>query len=110
MQSARRARRRNGSTPPDHRVAHGAVIHLARSLLMSRWIVTVFLLVILSGCSSMPRTFQPLDPIAPDQVSHQAWNQIVQAHVREGQVDYSAIQADSRLEDYLEELNRIDPT
>ena len=77
---------------------------------MSRWIVTVFLLVILSGCSSMPRTFQPFDPIAPDRVSHQAWNQIVRAHVQEGQVNYSAIQADGWLEGYLEKLNRIDPT
>jgi len=76
---------------------------------MSRWIVTVSLLIILSGCSSMPRTFQPLDPIAPDQVSHQAWGQIVQAHVRGGQVDYSAIQADNRLDGYLGKLNRIDP-
>jgi len=76
---------------------------------MGRWIVTVSLLIILSGCSSMPRTYQPLDPIAPDQVSHQAWGQIVQAHVRGGQVDYSAIQADNRLDGYLGKLNRIDP-
>src|SRR5690349_7556377 len=109
MQSARRARRRNGCTPPDHRVAHGAVIHLARSLLMSRWIVTVSLLIILAGCSSTPRAFQPADPITPDRVSDQAWGQIVQAHVRGGQVDYSAIQADNRLDGYLGKLNRIDP-
>ena len=76
---------------------------------MSRWIVTVSLLIILAGCSSTPRAFQPADPIAPDRVSHQAWGQIVQAHVRGGQVDYSAIQADNRLDGYLGKLNRIDP-
>jgi len=76
---------------------------------MSRWIVTVSLLVILAGCSSTPRSFQPADPIPPDQVSHQAWDRIVQAHVRDGQVDYSAIQTDSRLDGYLRELTRIDP-
>ena len=77
---------------------------------MSRWIVTAFLLVILAGCSSTSRSFQPADPIAPDRVSHQAWDQIVWAHVRDGQVDYSAIQTDRRLDGYLGELNRIDPT
>ena len=76
---------------------------------MSRWIGAIFLVVILAGCSSTPRTFQPADPIAPDRVAHRAWDQIVQAHVRDGQVDYPAIQADSVLDGYLGELNRIDP-
>ena len=77
---------------------------------MNRWIGAALLLVILAGCSSAPRTFQPADPIAPDQVSHQAWERIVLAHVRDGQVDYPAIQADGRFDGYLRELNRIDPT
>ncbi len=77
---------------------------------MNRWIGAVLLLIILTGCSITPRTFKPADPIAPDQVSHQAWDQIVQAHVRDGQVDYPAIQASSRLDGYLGELTRIDPT
>ncbi|TKB67128.1 MAG: DUF547 domain-containing protein [Nitrospira sp.] len=76
---------------------------------MSRWIGAVLLVLILAGCSTTPRTFQPADPIAPDQVSHQAWDQIVQAHVRDGQVDYPAIQADGMLDGYVRELNHIDP-
>jgi len=77
---------------------------------MSRWIGVVFFLFILAGCSITPRTFQPADPIAPDLVSHQAWDQIVQAHVRDGQVDYPAIQANGTFDGYVRELNRIDPT
>jgi hypothetical protein len=77
---------------------------------MSRWIGMILLVVILAGCSTAPRTFQPVDPIAPDRVSHQAWDRIVQAHVHDGQVDYLAIQADGTLDGYLRELNRIDPT
>jgi hypothetical protein len=77
---------------------------------MNRWIGAIILLVILVGCSTTPRTFQPVDPFAPDRVSHQAWDRIVQAHVRDGQVDYPAIQTDGKLDGYLSQLNRIDPT
>ena len=77
---------------------------------MSRWIGAVLLVFILAGCSMAPRTFQPGDPIAPDLVSHQTWDRIVQAHVRDGQVDYPAIQSGGLLDGYLGELNRIDPT
>lgn len=77
---------------------------------MSRWIGAVLLLVILAGCSITPRTFQPADPIAPDRVSHQAWDRIVQVHVRDGQVDYPGIEADGTLDGYVRALNRIDPT
>jgi hypothetical protein len=77
---------------------------------MNRWLGLVLLLVTLTGCSITPRTFQPVDPIAPDRVSHQAWDKIVEAHVHDGQVDYPAIQASGRLDGYLRELNRIDPT
>ena len=77
---------------------------------MSRWIGAMLVLVILAGCSSTPRTFQPADPIAPDRVSHQAWDRIIRAHVRDGQVDYPGIQADGTLDGYVRGLNRIDPT
>jgi hypothetical protein len=77
---------------------------------MIRWVGAVLLLVILSGCSGMPRGFQPIDPIAPELLSHQTWDRIVKAHVRDGQVDYPAIEADGRLDGYLSDLNRVDPT
>ncbi len=77
---------------------------------MSRWIGLVLLLLTLAGCSSGLQTFQPVDPIPPDRVSHQVWGHIVQAHVHDGQVDYPAIQAEGKLDGYLRDLNRIDPT
>ncbi len=77
---------------------------------MSRWIGVVLLVLTLAGCSVTLRTFQPSDPIAPELVSHQTWDRIVQAHVHDGQVDYPGIQASGLLDRYLEELNRIDPT
>jgi hypothetical protein len=77
---------------------------------MSRWICAVLLGLTLAGCTITPRTFQPADPIAPELVSHQTWDRIVQAHIHDGQVDYPAIQDGGRLDGYLGELNRIDPT
>ena len=76
---------------------------------MSRWIGMILLVVILAGCSTASRTFQPADPIAPDLVSHQAWDRIVRIHVGDGKVDYPAIQAGGLLDGYLGEINRIDP-
>jgi len=68
------------------------------------------LALILSSCSAIPRSFTPVDPISPDRVSHEIWNQIVRAGVRDGLVDYPSIQAGGELDRYLAELNRIDPT
>jgi len=71
----------------------------------------LFILVwMVSGCSTAPSSFSPVDPIPPDRASHDLWNEIVQTAVREGQVDYPLIQSDRKLERYLVELNRIDPT
>lgn len=76
---------------------------------MSRWIGMFLLASLLTGCSSGPRTFRPIDPLAPDHVSHRVWDEIVQAYVHDGQVDYAAIQAGKQLDGYVGELNRIDP-
>jgi Protein of unknown function, DUF547 len=77
---------------------------------MSRWLGIFLLVGLLAGCSTAPRAFQPTDPIASHHVSHLAWDRIVQGHVRDGQVDYPAIQAGGQLDGYLGQLNRIDPT
>ena len=77
---------------------------------MNRWTGGVLLLMVLAGCTGGPRMFKPADPIAPEQVTHQAWDRIVRSHVRDGHVDYPAIQDDGRLDGYLRELNRVDPT
>lgn len=71
--------------------------------------MTFALTVLLSACATVPRSFTPTEPIAADRASHEAWDQIVQAHVHDGQVDYPAIQAGGRLEGYLKDLDRIDP-
>jgi hypothetical protein len=76
---------------------------------MNRWVFGILIGALLAGCSSPPRNFRPVDPIAPDQVSHRLWDQVVQAHVRDGQVDYAAIQTSGKLDSYLGQLKRVDP-
>ncbi len=41
--------------------------------------------------------------------SHKAFDEVLQAHVKNGVVDYSAIAADARFAAYLEQLNQVDP-
>ena len=42
-------------------------------------------------------------------VDHQLFDQILKAHVSDGKVDYTAIKADSRFQDYLDYLADTDP-
>jgi hypothetical protein len=63
----------------------------------------------LAACSTVPKSFTPDRPIAPEQFSHQIFEDLIRSHVADGVVDYPAIATDGRLETYLGQLNRIDP-
>ncbi|GKS64727.1 DUF547 domain-containing protein [Nitrospira sp.] len=73
-----------------------------------RWIV-LSLLVLAAGCSTVPTTFKPAEPILPEQFSHKVFDELLAAHVRDGAVDYPAIQSDERLRAYLSQLDQVDP-
>jgi hypothetical protein len=66
-------------------------------------------LVLFAGCSSVPRVFSPVQPISPQDITHEAFDRLLQAHVRDGHVNYAAIRADGRLDEYLRQLDRSDP-
>jgi hypothetical protein len=70
-------------------------------------LATVALLIF--GCSGVPGTFAPTRPLPPNEVSHKAFHEVLQAHVREGQVDYPAIQASEPFRRYLDQLDHVDP-
>lgn len=73
-----------------------------------RWIILT-LAVLAAGCSTVPTTFKPAELILPEQFSHKVFDELLDAHVRDGAVDYPAIQSDDRLPIYLSQLNRVDP-
>lgn len=73
-----------------------------------QWIL-FSLLILAAGCSTVPTRFHPAEPIPPEQFSHKVFNGLLGTHVRDGAVDYPAIQSDDRLPIYLSQLDRIDP-
>ena len=66
-------------------------------------------LILLAGCSSVPRVFNPAEPIAPKDFSHAAFDEVLRAHVADGVVNYPAIVGDPRFPTYLRTLDRVDP-
>lgn len=75
---------------------------------MTRW-VAIGLLVAVSGCSTVPAKFTPANPILPSEFSHALFEQVLKEHVKDGGVDYSAIQTDERFTAYLAQLERVAP-
>ena len=67
------------------------------------------LMIVLGGCSTVPSSFTPSDPVPPEQVSHRLWQELLSADVRDGAVDYPAIRRQGRLPSYVALLNRVDP-
>ena len=66
-------------------------------------------LLLLAGCSTVPKSFHPPKPIPPNEFSHQAFDEVLQAHVKDGVVDYPAVARDVRFAAYLDQLDRVDP-
>lgn len=87
----------------------------ARGLRIFRWgrgtvaAELCLLIMLVAGCSSIPATFHPKQPLPPSAVTHQLWHQVLEAWVRDGHVNYPAIQRENRLDAYLRQLDRIDP-
>jgi len=63
----------------------------------------------LIGCSSVPRSFHPQEPIAAQEFSHEAFDGVLQDHVSNGSVKYPDLANDSRFNIYINQLNRGDP-
>lgn len=73
-----------------------------------RWLAMSVVLV-LTGCSTVPTSFRPTNPIPTQEFSHELFGAALAAHVRNGVVDYPSMQADDRLAAYLARLDRVDP-
>jgi len=76
---------------------------------MRAWLVVIFVPILMAGCSTVPTSFHPTQPIPSDEFSHRAFDEVLQAHVKDGVVDYPGVANDARFPAYLEQLDRIDP-
>jgi hypothetical protein len=76
--------------------------------MMTRWCAIGVLLVV-TGCSTVPTQFTPVNPIPPFEFSHALFEQVLEAQVKDGVVDYPAIQTDGRFTAYLSQLERVAP-
>ena len=74
-----------------------------------RWGI-LSLVFLAEGCSTVPTTFTPAEPIRAGEFSHRLLSRVLESHVRDGVVDYPAIQMDDRLPAYLAQVDRVDPT
>jgi hypothetical protein len=64
---------------------------------------------LVGGCSTVPTTFTPVEPLPAGEFSHRLLSLVLEAHVSQGVVDYPAIQLDNRLPTYLTQVDRVDP-
>ena len=64
------------------------------------WII-LSLVFLAEGCSTIPTTFTPAEPIPAGEFSNRLLSRVLEAHVSQGVVDYPAIQLDDRLPAYL---------
>lgn len=77
---------------------------------MKTWWMAMAVVTVLVGCSTVPTSFTPTRPLPHAEFSHQVFAIVVQTHVRNGQVNYPVIQVDRRFTQYLDQLDRVDPT
>lgn len=72
----------------------------------------VWLLVLMLGataCTVFPGSFSPTNPLPAHHFSQDQWEAVLNAHVRDGAVDYPGIQNDVRFLPYVALLDRVDP-
>ncbi|UCE63323.1 MAG: DUF547 domain-containing protein [Nitrospirota bacterium] len=67
-------------------------------------------LLAIVGCTTLPNSYHPSDPIVAGQFSHELFDQTLGEHVHHGVVNYPGYASDPRLNQYIHQLNRLDPT
>lgn len=63
-----------------------------------------------SACSSAPRSFVPIEPIPLSEFSTQYFDEVLHTHVKDGVVNYPAIAQDDRLQLFIWQLDRFNPS
>ncbi|MEC4680369.1 MAG: DUF547 domain-containing protein, partial [Nitrospirota bacterium] len=76
---------------------------------MKIWFFLSIGLLHLIGCSSVPKTFSPQQPLSPATFTHQAFHQTLEQHVIDGVVNYQTLASDPDFHAYLHDLKHLAP-
>ena len=72
--------------------------------------LVIVVIVMLSACSTIPRSFAPTPAIPASEFSHKTFDTVLGAHVTDGLVHYPALQNDPRFKQYIHQLEHVAPT
>ena len=70
----------------------------------------VFGIMTIVGCSTLPNDYHPTSPIPSSEFSHNLFDQTLRDHVKDGVVNYPGYASDPRFTQYLQQLDRLNPT
>jgi hypothetical protein len=73
-------------------------------------IVNLLAIIALIGCTTLPKSYHPDNPIVAGNFTHALFDQTLREHVHNGVVNYPGYASDPRLPQYMQQLNRVDPT
>ena len=76
---------------------------------MRIWILLSIAILNLFGCSSIPTTYSPEQPLSPATFTHAPFQEVLVKHVTDGRVNYPALSVDPSFKTYLNHLNHIAP-
>ncbi len=79
------------------------VQYISSQLILSLTMLSLF------GCSSVPKSFTPQQPLSPATFTHNTFNQVLTRHVNNGRVNYQALSADHSFSTYLTDLKNLAP-
>ncbi|MGH7229818.1 MAG: DUF547 domain-containing protein [Nitrospiraceae bacterium] len=80
-----------------------AILHIMQAVVL----ITGF--IFMGACSTVPRSFHPIEPISPGQFSYQELDTALKVHVKDGVVSYISIAQDDRFQVHIQQLDRVDP-
>jgi len=76
---------------------------------MNRLIAPTLTMLLLTGCSTIPQTFAPDNPLPPEAFTTEPFHQALQDHVHDGLVDYPELAKDKSFQAYIDQIQSIAP-
>ncbi|MDR4493245.1 MAG: DUF547 domain-containing protein [Nitrospirales bacterium] len=76
---------------------------------MNRLLKLGLTLFLFTGCSTIPQTFVPPDPLPPQNFTTQSLDRALREHVHDGIVDYPALAEDRDFRSFIKQIRHVPP-